>query len=176
MKHQELLRQLRDIHGIDPVGWWPPAIGWWLLALGAATAVGLLFWLARDLYRYPWGSWRRDARDRLIRLRRQLKTRPPRETAAELSELMRRIAMARFEREDCASLTGDDWLQWLERHDPIGFPWATHGRPMTRLPYAPGSGKTTDDNAARAGLKLLLDAALRWSAAKADKKGKQGHA
>ncbi len=172
MKHEELLRQLRDIHGIDPVGWWPPAIGWWLLVLGVLVAVGLLAWLIRDLYRYPWGSWRRDARDRLIRLRRGLKTHPPRDTAATLSELMRRIAMARFEREDCASLTGDEWLEWLERHDPVGFPWATHGQPMTRLPYAP-EPKQDEASAARASLRLLLDAALRWPAAKRDKSGKK---
>ncbi len=171
MKHDALLARLRDIHGLDPIGAWPPGIGWWLLAAGILLLAALLFWLIRDLYRYPWGSWRRDARDRLVALRRRLARQPARGSAEQLSELMRRIAMARFKRDDCASLSGDAWLDWLEQHDPIGFPWATHAKLLTRLPYAPDDGKEGDEAGKRATLRLLIDAGLRWTAGKPRKSG-----
>ena len=41
--------RLRDIHSLDPMSWWPPAIGWWLVALALVlVAVGL---------RYAWLWW-----------------------------------------------------------------------------------------------------------------------
>ena len=48
--------QLMEIHGLDPISWWPPAPGWWIglfLILLTATA---LFLLIRHFIRYPPGS------------------------------------------------------------------------------------------------------------------------
>ena len=57
--------------------------------------------------------------------------------AGELSELLRRIAMARHGRSACAGLSGADWLDWLSVHDPNGFPWHETGRLLLTAPYAP---------------------------------------
>jgi hypothetical protein len=76
--------------------------------------------------------------------------------AGELSELLRRIAMARFGRRDCAGLSGEAWLDWLSEKDPSGFDWATQGQVLLRLPYAP-EGDAEDAKAVR----VLIDAALR---------------
>ena len=86
---------LRDIHGLDSIPWWPPAPGWWYV-LGAIVLVPALivagYWLT---YRGPWLGWRSDARRNLAALRKALPKGSPRDVAGQLSELLRRIAMAR---------------------------------------------------------------------------------
>jgi hypothetical protein len=159
--------QLRDIHGIQGVPWWPPAPGWWLLA-GAIIALGLLIWRFRTTIRlripplpvFTVGSWRWDAARQLRRLRARAATQELKQTAGDLSELIRRIAMARLGRESCAGLSGESWLDWLTGNDPKGFDWAGRGRMLLEAPYAPpGSrGRTSD-------LLALIDAAYEWVAA-----------
>lgn len=152
------LDQLRDIHGPDPVGWWPPAPGWWLAAIGALLLLWLVVAGLRFVSRYPLFTWHHDARRRLLGLRHALGAEPPAEVAARLSELLRRVAMARIGRDSCAGLAGNDWLQWLAEHDPEGFDWRGVGRPLIELPYAP-PGTTAD----AAHLRRLIDAAIPWT-------------
>ena len=78
--------------------------------------------------------------------------------AARLSELLRRIAIARCGRDRCAGLNGETWLAWLADHDPDGFDWRARGRLLLELPYAP-PGETGD----RPELYKLIDAALAWT-------------
>ena len=59
---------LRDIHGIDPASWWPPAVGWWLVLLGILLSFLLLWWLWRQRTLFPLGRWQKDARKRLQQL------------------------------------------------------------------------------------------------------------
>lgn len=129
--------RLRDIHGLDPMSWWPPAGGWWLVALALILgAVGLRYawlWWRRRLAL----NWRSDAARQLRALRERLQWGDIREVASALSELMRRIAIARVGRRACAGLVDRDWLTWLEAHDPQGFRWTEQGRLLTELPYAP---------------------------------------
>ncbi|NCA69179.1 MAG: DUF4381 domain-containing protein [Sphingobacteriia bacterium] len=161
---------LRDIHDIPPLPWWPPALGWWLLALGLLLIlVAAWRWrgrLARLSLRIPvpgitLGTWRWDGaaglRDLRARVRRGHEVKP---LIGELSELLRRIAMARLGRSACAGLTGAAWLDWLTEHDPQGFAWRERGRLLIDGPYAPvqrlASANQTDD------LLVLIDAALGW--------------
>ncbi|MEI6415007.1 MAG: DUF4381 domain-containing protein [Pseudomonadota bacterium] len=150
------LPPIRDIRGLDPVSWWPPGIGWWLLGLTILLLVGVMAWLA---WRYlpAFNHWRRDARIQLVALRRHAPSQPPKKTASELSELLRRIAMARLGRAACASLTGMAWLAWLERHDPQGFAWTGRGLVLLNLPYAP-----PEQEGHVADLLALIDATQTW--------------
>ena len=111
--------QLLDIRGLDPGSWWPPAIGWWLVALAALFALVALRHFVQWLRRRP-PRWQRDAMRQLHGLRRRCRNQPAKDTAGELSELLRRIAMARLGREACAGLTGKDWLAWLA--DELAIP------------------------------------------------------
>lgn len=151
--------QLRDIHGLDAIPWWPLAPGWWLLALALVAGVWLAWrllpWLPRDL---SGRAWRWDAARRLRDLRRRVPRQEPRRTAEELSELLRRIAMARHGRAQCAGLTGADWLAWLAAHDPQGFDWSREARPLLDMPYAP-PGRVEGQGA----FLSLIDAALAWT-------------
>ena len=152
-----LVQELRDIRGLDPTPWWPPAPGWWLvllaaLVLGAAVLLAVRWW--RD--RIP-GSWQADARRQLRALEDRLRWSDARTAAAELSELLRRVAMARFGRRACAGLVGEAWLEWLERHDPQGFPWRREGRALIELPYARPRQRAAGER-----LEPLLKATRGW--------------
>lgn len=163
----ELIDQLRDIHGIASVPWWPLAPGWWLLLfLAGALLLGGRLWrqsLSAGLARLwlVFGGWRGEAIAALHQLREDLPRLPPREIASALSPLVRRIAMARHGRAACAGLHGDAWLAWLTARDPAGFDWRPHGAWLAHTPYAP-VGQTRDDPAARAELAALLVAAEGW--------------
>jgi hypothetical protein len=158
---------LRDIHDIPPIPWWPPAPGWWLLAI-AVTLLALLVWRsrARLSLRIPipgitLGSWRWEAAAALRELKRRAgKGQDARETLGELSELLRRIAMARVGRPACAGLVGTAWLDWLAANDPNGFRWPEQGRILIDAPYAP-AGALHGSVGAR-DLLSLIDAALAW--------------
>lgn len=164
----ELVSQLRDIHGLDSIPWWPLAPGWWLLAALAIAAILLLVSLVRNMLRYPAGSWRRPAWKQLRNLKQRADRLPAQQLASELSELLRRIAIARLGREHAAGLTGKRWLAWLQEHDPAGFDWSHHGQPLLTLPYAPAQASQPGGKQ----LLPLIDAAFVW----VDRRGGRRHA
>jgi hypothetical protein len=151
--------QLRDIHGLDPISWWPLAPGWWISVLFVLVIIFALFLLVRYLIRYPPGSWRREARIALRDLWQQRRQLSQKETAARLSVLLRRIAIARFGRERTAGISGPEWLIWLQRTDPNDFDWATRGQILLNLPYAPDNWQAKPGE-----LDALINAALELTA------------
>lgn len=102
------LTELRDIHLPEPVSWWPPAPGWWVVAALASLLVGLLYLGYR---RHRRNRWRRSALAALARLSEAM----PETLPADLSVLLRRVAITRFPRREVAGLTGQDWLAFLDR-------------------------------------------------------------
>jgi len=159
---ESLVNRLHDIHELDPVSAWPLATGWWLL-LATVTALILLIIVLRrwrpDWQRYlPQRGWSRHAASELNRLRERIGRDDARTVSSELSELLRRIAIARCGRRHCAGLHGKAWLAWLAEHDPDGFDWRNHGQLLLALPYAP-PGETAE--APR--LRTLIDAAMAWT-------------
>jgi len=119
------LENLFDIVVPPPVPWWPPAPGWFVL--GGVLLV-LVFWGAWR----AWRRWRAAAYRRAALAEwRQLKTHaadPGHREAAlrQLPELVKRTALAAFPREAVASLSGTEWLRFLDR---TGHTDAfTHGR------------------------------------------------
>ena len=109
------LANLRDIYLPPEPAFWPPAPGWWLI-----TLVVLL-----SLFIFGWLAWRRHQRLRpvisalaiLADLRDQHRrgVAPPTVLAAQLSALIRRVALWRFADEPVAGLTGSNWLRFLDR-------------------------------------------------------------
>ncbi len=161
------LQTLRDIRDLPSFPWWPPAVGWWLVALGL-IALGALIWrwrlplsLSVPLPGITLGTWRWEAAHALRALRRRLgRGDDPKALSGELSELMRRIAMARFGRPDCAGLVGMDWLQWLAAHDPRGFAWDQRGQLLIQAPYAPPAA--VEHGEGLRALQDLIAAAWGW--------------
>ena len=162
MTPESLTNRLHDIHGLDPVGIWPLALGWWLVLVAALLVVLLVFGIRRwrpDWQRFlPRYGWTRDASEELTALRARVADGDVKHLAAEFSELLRRIAIARCGRDRCAGLHGEPWLDWLARHDPAGFDWRTRGRLLLDVPFAP-PGKLEHQPE----LYHLIDAARVWT-------------
>lgn len=147
---------LHDIRGLDAIPWWPLAPGWWFVAgvcLVLLTVVAIRLLIRRD----PAASRYRDARRRLRILRRRVRKDSVKDIASSLSELLRRIAMLRATRQDCAGLSGESWLEWLKESDPNGFDWVGRGELLLVVPYAPEGSDVK-----RRELRKLIDAALGW--------------
>jgi hypothetical protein len=174
----EAVQQIRDIHGFVGVPWWPPGPGWWVLATGLIFLT-LLAWRFRAQLRLripipviTLGDWRWDAARQLRALRRRVQRDELglKEAAGSVSELLRRIAMARLGRPACAGLTGKDWLAWLHANDPNRFDWAARGGLLLDAPYAPPVD--TGVKTRLADLIALIDAAHDWVATEQPKQKK----
>jgi hypothetical protein len=131
-----LLEQLHDIEGLDPISRWPLAIGWWILiAIGIVILSSLLYFLIRKIIFKR--SWKNDTLKKLALLENNLSDHTARETLIALSEYLRRIALRRFSRKECAGLVDEAWLKWLTAHDPKNFDWESKGVLLIKVPYAP---------------------------------------
>ena len=126
-----LLNNLRDIHAPPPVSWWPPAPGWWLLLGVIIVALLLLWWLWRAT------PWRRPALRELQQIEQEFRaTGDVVACVAQISVLLRRVALSVRPPASVAALTGDDWLKYL---DELGRTQEfSHGigRVLTSAPYA----------------------------------------
>lgn len=109
MSGADPLAQLRDIHLPPPVTGWPPAPGWWLLVLaGLLVLLGIFVWSRRRRRQ----AYRREALRSLDRL---CERGAP---LAEFCELLKRAAAARYGRLAVASLSGSEWVEFLNARTP----------------------------------------------------------
>jgi hypothetical protein len=131
-----LIQQLHDIEGLDAISFWPLAIGWWISIACGMLIFGSAVWLLKRRLDYL-RSWQRDTLKKLDNLERNLSPDTSLEALVLLSEYLRRIAMRRFPRKECAGLVGDAWLKWLKANDPKQFDWTEKGKLLIEIPYAP---------------------------------------
>lgn len=125
---------LRDLHLPEVVSWWPLAPGWWVLI--ALAAVALIYLLRLYLRTRARGAARRHAMRQLDVLTTEFEQHHDAVAfSSGLSELLRRTMLAYAPRPEIAGLTGDAWLEWLDRGlDNPRFQSAT-GRKLLEMPY-----------------------------------------
>lgn len=148
---------LRDLHLPEPVSWWPLAPGWWFVIIVVAM---VLIWLSRRAF----ANWRANA-PRRFAVRElgniendYLQHGSPVQLAQQISELLRRSMLAYAPRDEVAGLTGEHWLQWLDRGLPLPYFHTEGGKSLLQLPYRdPDSDLSdVDINALLAAAKMRL--------------------
>lgn len=123
---------LRDIHLPHPVSWWPLAIGWWIVLVLSILVIGLCVWLYLRRQRRRLSACYM-ARVELAEVRkRYLQHDDFRLLASDISILLRRLSISAYPREESASLTGERWLQHLDR-------------PLPEKPFTSGAGRILID-------------------------------
>jgi hypothetical protein len=151
-----LLSQMEDIRDLDTISMFPLAPGWYglLVVFLLFIAAGYAVQLIREKRE---NSWRGDALRNLAALDERLRPDTARDVAAELSAMLRRIAIKKHSRAECAGLEGKAWLKWLNLHDPQQFDWESRGKLLTEAPYAPPGAKLPPDR-----IRPMIEAAKHW--------------
>ncbi len=139
---QQAPLDLKDIHIPDSIGWWPPAIGWWFSIL-----LGLL--LIYSVYRIYKHLTRKTALKSAKKLFNTIKNNTDIDDQSRISELamlIRRVAMSQDGRINTASLTGSNWLQYLDQ-DLSEKPFSEGaGSILAKAHYLPATPENYDIN------------------------------
>ncbi len=93
-----------------PVSMVPQTVGW--VVLGVLLALGLAWVAWKRWRRWQANAYRRAALEELERAG---------DDPAAIAVILRRAALAAWPRGDVASLSGDDWLRFLDRTADAGF-------------------------------------------------------
>ena len=124
------LQNLNDIVAPAPVAWWPPAPGWYALAV--LLLLLLTWWGFRGLRSWPQGRYRREA---LQSLKGISESGPL--AAAALPDLLKRVALSAWPREEIAGLVGHEWHRFLDRAAGTDRFEGEAGRRLEQAAYAP---------------------------------------
>lgn len=110
----DLLAQLKDIHLPDPISWWPLAPGWYVLA---GILCLLFIFLGYHASRCHHNALPKKQALRLLEhyQKHYEKEHNVSQTSAQISELLRRVALVYYPRIEVASLHGEAWLQFLNQ-------------------------------------------------------------
>ena len=134
---------LRDLHLPEMIAWWPLAPGWWVLIGLAICGLSYLLWQA--FRKFQNNAARRKALSRLRYLKSEYSwTGDATSLGVRLSELLRRAMLAYAPRDEVAGLTGEDWLQWLDRGLAEKFFTEGPGQILESLPYRKPDTATSD--------------------------------
>lgn len=125
--------QLRDIHLPAEPGLWPPAPGWLILA---ALLLVLLVWAAQvALRRYRLHCQRQRILNMLGELEQETGDDTTPDRIAQISILLRRLALMRYPRRQVAALTGANWLCFLDESGGQGRFSQGPGHVLATAPY-----------------------------------------
>jgi hypothetical protein len=135
------LENLHDLVMPVPVPWCPPAPGW--VIVSAVLVMVLGWWLIRAIQHWQSNSYRREALVLLEKIDG---------SEAELPTLIKRVALSAYPRKRVASLTGEQWLAFLDQTGHTDVFTMGAGRWLARLAYEPqltASLSTTELNGLR---------------------------
>ncbi len=114
MAEVDPLTQLKDIHLPPAVGWWPLAPGWYALIVLIFVLIGLISFLCYKRYLNT-----RAKKQALVLLQNYLtfyeKDHNVQLASARISELLKRVALVYYPREEVASIHGQEWIGFLNK-------------------------------------------------------------
>ena len=127
------LQELRDVHLPDPISLWPPAPGWWMVFGVVVTGVIVFMWMRA--YRRRTKA-RRLAVAELGVVKQHYDTHhDDRWVVQQLSEIVRRYALASFPRTEVAGLVGSSWLGFLDQTGRTNQFTEGVGHLLSSVPY-----------------------------------------
>ena len=112
MDDLQLLQQLHDIQLPSPIPFWPMAPGWWFLAILMLAL--LIIGSIKSLRLIKRHQKIRAFEDQIQQLNHLYQLEPQR-ALAELSILIKRIALTVFPRAEITPLKGQAWLTFLDK-------------------------------------------------------------
>jgi hypothetical protein len=124
------LDRLNDIVPPPAPPWWPPAPAWYVVGALVLVLVTLLTW--QLITRWNRNRYRREALAKL----KALGDNAP---LAAVAELVKRVALACYPRDRVASLTGEEWLRFLDESGQTTAFAQGAGLALGDAEYAPGS-------------------------------------
>lgn len=125
--------QLHDIHLPADPNIWPLAIGWWILMLLFFMLAITCFLKVKKMLRIK--EHRKILRAEYASLEKKLIASPDKNSIAETNVLLRRFALAYYPENNIASLTGDDWLHFLDQSIKTEDFSRGAGRILIEAPY-----------------------------------------
>lgn len=142
-----VLGEFNEVAAPAAIDWMPQTPGWYVLA----AALGGLFlrWGWRRLAHWYRNRYRREAKQRLQALTLG------QDTVVEVNRLLKLTAMAAYSRQQVASLSGEEWTQFLNAQcNPA--PFSQHHCAL----LAEGIYRQPEEDSAAAS--SLLQASLSW--------------
>ena len=131
--------KLRDIHLPGDPSFWPLAPGWWLLLI-LVLLIGA--WLVLKLLRrMKQKKHQQQILNEYTQLETKLLNNPNNEAIANINIFLRRLAISKYPRSDIASLTGANWLQFLDESGNTQEFSKGIGRILVDAPYQSGELK-----------------------------------
>jgi len=151
------LQNLNDIVLPVDVGWWPLASGWYYL--GSLLLIALAWFVYRTIRNWNENRYRRTALHQLKLLASDIKDTDRRDAGLrQLPVLLKRTALSVYPRSQLASLTGKNWLDFLNsKVSKASFNESTAAL-LDKLSYSVGDLDTVDSKTAEA----LLRSCRHW--------------
>ena len=128
--------QLHDIHIPGDPSIWPLAIGWWILI--AITLLLLIYLFKKIRRQLKIKNQKKILREEYSQLEKKLENSPDKNSIAEANILLRRFALAYYPGNNIASLTGNDWLSFLDQSGNTQEFSRGAGRILIDAPYRSG--------------------------------------
>ena len=132
------LDNLNDVLLPPDISWWPLAAGWYVL--GGLLLCGLIWWGIHWYRNWKTNTYRRSALQALDQLELDLKNTEEREAGLrQIPALLKRTALSAFPRKQVASLTGADWIGFLNSCTRTPLFAEPEARTLQELSYTRGS-------------------------------------
>jgi len=147
--------QLRDIHLPSSPDLWPPAPGWWLLT---TIILFLCAWLFLKFLAAQKQKKKQQAIYAALKpIEQKLLSKPTNQAVADLNIFIRQLALMYFPQTEIASLSGRQWLAFLDQSGKTQQFTHGAGRILAEAPYLPEHQKVEKPQA-----KALLKVVKKW--------------
>ncbi|NPA71197.1 MAG: DUF4381 domain-containing protein [Gammaproteobacteria bacterium] len=112
----EHLKQLKDIHLPDPIGWWPLSSTWWIIVILVGVIIVGAIWVYFEQKKR--NAYRAEALALIQTI--LLDSKPaaensPSQKIRQINHVLKQVALTAYGRAQVAQLSDQDWLDFLKK-------------------------------------------------------------